>query len=647
MPIPTQPQFASPARARRLATWLLPALGALIALAVIDVYAPAARCHFVMFDDDINIYQNPHLGALNAAHLKWMFFDSSYMHRFMPLGWLSLFLLFNTNGLNPAAYHVANIGLHALNAVLVFLLIRRVLELARRRLGDPGAPVFDLCAAAGSALLWALHPLRVELVGWASGILYLHCAAWGLLSALLILHRHDSPRPRLWLGLGTLAYAACVLVYPIALGLPVALLALECWLGRGRDRVDPPRWHDTAPWRSGLELAPLFVLAAFCLVAAIRAQVDVTSYWARPPSVGQFTVAQRIAQAAYACLYYLWRPWSPAPLSPVYEHLREVAPLAPRFALSIAGVVLALGLMAARWRRRPGLAAWTVAYLGVTIPYCGLLERPFQASDRYTYVSGILIACGLALLVGRIRRRALALAGASALAVAAALAAVRVPGQLAIWRDSRRLYAHIVSHLRHHEVAAVYLARAGIYEARMGRFALGEKMLAAAAARSGDASFIGFYRDMLAGLEAHGREAAQAAGQRGWIAPEAVDAEALALWGVSQGDGIAARAQFARALRLAPDFNVARYNEALFLAGEGRITTALADYLRLEASPGTALSPPSERRLLTVLGQACRLLGRRREARALAARLRRLEPVEKGFRSGAKSARLAPAKGTP
>src|SRR5947207_3165973 len=125
-------------------------------------FSGTIRSDFVEWDDDINIYDNPHLQSLSAENVSWMLTDSSYVRRYIPLGWLGWGIERAIFGLNPASFHFGNVLLHAASVVLVFFLIRGLFAC-----GSPdqkaGAPLGTWFAGAG-AVFWALHPLRVEVV---------------------------------------------------------------------------------------------------------------------------------------------------------------------------------------------------------------------------------------------------------------------------------------------------------------------------------------------------------------------------------------------------------------------------------------------------------------------------------------------------
>src|SRR5437870_5979737 len=147
---------------------------------------------FVHFDDNVLIYENPHVKGLNWENLQWMFTNVSYARRYMPLGWLSLAIDYQLFGLNPRAYHAGNLALHLANVALLFFLLKRLLLLSWARRdsaaiveSEPASAAL-WCAALG-ALFWAVNPLRVENVAWASARIYcvaFLCAALWLLAWL-------------------------------------------------------------------------------------------------------------------------------------------------------------------------------------------------------------------------------------------------------------------------------------------------------------------------------------------------------------------------------------------------------------------------------------------------------------------------------
>src|SRR5262245_19753901 len=98
--------FAAPSP-RALHWWLVVAVAAV----TLSVFSVVRHADFVPWDDDINLYRNPHIQhGITAESLKWMFTDSSYVHRYMPIGWLALAIDVNlAKGMNSTTYHVGNL----------------------------------------------------------------------------------------------------------------------------------------------------------------------------------------------------------------------------------------------------------------------------------------------------------------------------------------------------------------------------------------------------------------------------------------------------------------------------------------------------------------------------------------------------------
>src|SRR5205823_7619 len=103
-----------------------------------------------------------HLKGITPETLRWMFFGTGYVVRYQPLTWLTWSIIHEFFQLRPIGYHLASWLFHCLNTGLVFLLIRKLLLIVHPpREEDTGHSSLVLCSALG-ALLWALHPLRVE-----------------------------------------------------------------------------------------------------------------------------------------------------------------------------------------------------------------------------------------------------------------------------------------------------------------------------------------------------------------------------------------------------------------------------------------------------------------------------------------------------
>ena len=182
------------------------------------------------FDDDLYVYQNPQVrGGLTWAGLRWalsadLLFESPNADYWMPVTILTRMLDVELFGLDPAGHHGTNVLLHALNAVLVFLLLE----------GLTGAAYRSALAAA----VLAVHPLTVESVAWVterkdvlSGVF------WAL--SLMAYGRYATRRSRTAYVLALVFLCLGLMTKPTLAVLPAVLLVLDFWpLGRWRRPSD-------------------------------------------------------------------------------------------------------------------------------------------------------------------------------------------------------------------------------------------------------------------------------------------------------------------------------------------------------------------------------------------------------------------------
>ena len=238
----------------------------------------------MQWDDDINIYDNPGIRGLDGKNLLWMFTDASYVRRYMPLGWLTWTFLYEGCGLTPAAFHLSNLLVHWMNAVLVFLVLRHLLGAAAGDVVRTERRAQALWAAAAGALFWAVHPLRVEVVAWASGLLYCQ-ATFFLLAGWLAYLRYAAAgavgRRAAWYGAAWVSYCASLLTYPVGLGWVVVLVLVDFYplrrLGSGLGG-----WASRRAGAIWLEKVPFAVATVLALGVTLWSRAQAAGLW-KPP----------------------------------------------------------------------------------------------------------------------------------------------------------------------------------------------------------------------------------------------------------------------------------------------------------------------------------------------------------------------------
>ena len=531
-----------------------------IAAAIAVTYAPAFGFAFLNWDDHAVILQNPSLEFPGV--LTWAF-TTLHMQHYQPLGWLAWAAIKSAFGLDPVAFHAANVAAHLACALLVWMVGRRLLASA---IPATPAPWREAAAVCG-ALLFALHPLRVEVVAWISALPYSIALALTLASSAAFLRSAstESRRP----PLGALAlYAASLLARPVALGFPLVLVLLATCLFKRSLRVAAAR-----AW-------PFAALAAVATVAESIA---------RAPGLNDTSWTYRLQSAATAPFIYLSHTAAPVGLTPL-----DALPLEPSASpgLLLAALLGLAGLSIAAWlgrRRWPAPAAGWAAYLVLLAPAAGLVPSGLQATaDRYTYFPDVVLALlvtGLAVWwAGQSTRRfRLVAATLVVLVVSSSLASRKA---LAPWTNSVSLWARVV--------ALDPTQDAGLYNLGTALSAEGRNNEAAAR-----------YREALAANPAHAD--AQANLNR-------LDAIRLEREGndlAARGDLAAAADRYGRAVGLDPARTHAQAGRGMALANLGRGAEAIPP-LREAIRQGT--DDPS---VPSALGVLLLQAGQRREARTV------------------------------
>src|SRR5438309_986795 len=424
-------------------SWLVPLL---IAVVTFAAFLPALHNQFVNWDDDKNFLENPHYRGLGWTHIRWMWRTTQLGH-YIPLTWMTFGLDYLLWGMNPLGYHLTNLLLHAANAVVFFFVVLRILT---RALPNPSERGEALAVSSGvAALVFAIHPLRVESVAWATERRDVLSGLFYLVAILLYLRACEGgARGRGWYWLSVAAFVGALLSKSMVVNLPVVLLILDVYpLRRLGGAVG---WWSEPARRVYVEKIPFVLLAAAASAIALWAQLSHNTM----VSVVQLSALGRLAVSVYGVSFYLWKTVAPVNLSPLYELPPTVNPWAPPFIVSYGVVVAITALVLALRRREPGLPAAWLAYVVVLLPVLGLFQSgPQIAADRYTYLAGlgwaILAGAGL-LSCWRSSRRSKAGTPATWLLAGIALCVVVGLGvltwsQAKVWRDSERLWAHTLA----------------------------------------------------------------------------------------------------------------------------------------------------------------------------------------------------------
>jgi len=451
----SQPYDALPQRSTRthIAMFFL-----MVVFAAVALYRPSLRAEFLILDDPQYTTSNPYVLYPSWSKLVAFFTEvlkpSVVAGYYQPLTMASLMLDrvieahlagAYTPRIDPTLFHLTNILLHGLCAGLVFILILRLMG--------------SRWIALACALLFAVHPLNVEVVAWVSQRKALLSTLFALLMLLAYL-RHAATRRPVWLFLTALAFTLSMLSKPTGLFLPLVLLLLDVWPLR--------RWS----LLSLKEKLPLFVLAILGGWIAYASQTTAVDLSEAGRHRG-FLLTLLIACHNFA--FYLCKIVLPIRLCPHYimPLENEITPLAWPFAAGLLFTLAAIVACIRAYRRRDH-AVWTM--LAALLLLLGPTLGPVRfmgtiAADRFSYLPMIAVLILVADLVRRQKApRRLLLAPIGALVIPAfTLVAWR---QQAVWQNSVTFYSAITDRFPdapagHYGLGNAYLSK---YE---GSFAAG------------------------------------------------------------------------------------------------------------------------------------------------------------------------------
>jgi tetratricopeptide (TPR) repeat protein len=408
--------------------WRTWALCLLLTVVVFAVYFPALSHPFVIYDDVDYVSQNRQVQqGLTLGTFRWAL-TSMQFSNWHPLTWMSHALDCELFGLDAGGHHFTSLLLHAIDAVILFLLLSRIT-------GKIGRSLIV-------ALLFGLHPVNVESVAWVAerktvlSMLFLLLALW----AYLWYARKPGIRRH---GCVDALFALALAAKPMAVTFPFILVLMDYWpLQRIKDWQSPSETlplPQFPPLRLLGEKLPPFALSAASGTVTVIAQHRVALQ-----TMEAFPLRDRVVNALFSYVMYLWKAVWPVHLSVFY------APQGSR--LAIWQAALCLGFLTAVsilvWRRRrsrPYLLFGWLWFLGTLVPMIGIVQVGDQGmADRYAYLPyvGIFIAAvwGLADLAQTIRiEPRWSVAAACAVLLGLSFLTWR---QLQTWESSQALFTH-------------------------------------------------------------------------------------------------------------------------------------------------------------------------------------------------------------
>jgi Flp pilus assembly protein TadD len=352
-------------------------LGALLVLAVFVIYLPVWQAGFI-WDDDDHVTANPCIvGPLGLVQI-W----STNNARYYPLVLTTFWLEHAAWGLQPTLFHLVNVLLQGICAVLLW----RVL----RSLDVPGAWL--------GAALWAVHPVQVETVAWITELKNIQSGFFYLLAVLFFvrwLKARQTPPPSPSSYAWTLVFSALAMASKSSTVVLPVILGLVAWRVEGQCRA-----------RTLLRLLPVLLMSAAAAAMAMWT-VDLQGVnqdvrWIR-------TWPERFITAGRVFWFYLDKLAWPHPLIFIYPRWN----LHPENGISYLPLAAAAALLLVCWWKS---STWgrdvffaLACYVAALLPVLGLVEHYFLrysfVADHLQYLAGMaplaLAGAGLTTLLQR------------------------------------------------------------------------------------------------------------------------------------------------------------------------------------------------------------------------------------------------------
>jgi protein O-mannosyl-transferase len=378
---------------------------------------------FVSLDDGLHIYTNPLMEQVSKASIL-SFWKEPYACLYIPVSytaWSILAAKSKSTGaekpFNPAVFHWANLILHLINTILVFLILRRIIS-------------NDWAAFAG-ALVFSLHPVQIESVAWISEFRGLLSGAFALAAILIVLgemqnksdkallkNRWNNIKSVFLLTGASLLFLGAMLSKPSAIVTPLIAGALA--------------FHPKNKRRLFVVLG-LWVLLSFPIILFTEKvqMVGMTlPLWQRPfiflDAIGFY--ASKTLLPFSLCIDY---GRTPNIIIQNYSWLAMTV-------VAISGFIVLLIIR----KRVPNIIRSSLVFFFALLPVSGIIPFLFQyystVADRYLYLPMV----GVALLVASVLAAARRITTVAVVGGWIVFLAVLGVQQLATWENSRTLYNH-------------------------------------------------------------------------------------------------------------------------------------------------------------------------------------------------------------
>jgi len=355
------------------------------ALITLVVFMPSLFCDFINFDDPQYVIENTGIRTLGADFWYWSFCTIP-LNYWTPLLWISFALDYHFWGLNPFGYHLTNIVLHAVTVFLFVIFADKVYRQSDSAFRRGNSRYIYPGMLLVAALLFAIHPARVESVVWVTerkDVLNGVFTLGFLIFYLRYLQQKDASVGKSASGreylLSLLLFTLSMLIKPSSFLIPLALLLLEWYPLR---RLEREKFSSLL-----LEKIPFMAAGGVIVLVSIYFRAKQGGF----NSLSEFPFAVRTVAAGNSIIEYFSLMLFPVNILP-YHILPRAVPVLYIYK-AIAAAILLCGTIFFR-KRFPAFAASVMFFVITILPSLHFLTDGYQTvlSPRYTYLP-TLLAC--------------------------------------------------------------------------------------------------------------------------------------------------------------------------------------------------------------------------------------------------------------
>jgi len=416
-------------------------VGLFLVVMILAAYWQLPTHNFLVFDDDGYITRNTHVHeGFTRESIAWAFSftDVAYWH---PLTWLSHMLDYQLFGLKSGMHHLMNLLLHMANSLLLFFVLKRMTG--------------SLWQSAFVAAMFALHPLNVESVAWASERKSVLSTLFLMLTMLTYASYAERPCFSRYL-LTFFVFTLGLMAKPMLVTLPFVLLLLDYWplcrftpTQSGIDRN--PETHKSINDGFQPSLALRLVLEKIPLLALSAVTVYLWSISVQRFDIVVSTVSVpmkfRIYNALISYVSYIKKMIWPHNLVVFYPYPEAL----PGWQIAGAGLLLLCisALVLCAVKRKPYLAVGWLWYIGTLVPTMGFLQAGLwpAMADRFTYLPliglFIIIAWGVYEIVVKLHHGRIVLIVSAAIVLSAFM--ICTWRQVRHWQNGVTLFTHNIN----------------------------------------------------------------------------------------------------------------------------------------------------------------------------------------------------------